>query len=81
MNFSLLEEFVPKAYVNQGKQSIQAQENLISHMLSTRRIPEDGWTEQTIDFFLKQLALMDSNNFLSNVGIGEREARIYCPMV
>ena len=24
---------------------------------------------------------MDSNNFLDNVGIGEREARVACPLV
>lgn len=81
MNFELLEQFVPKTYVNQGKQSIKTQENLIGHLLSTRRLPDDGWKEQTIEFLLQHLALMDSNNFQSNVGVGEREARIYCPMV
>lgn len=24
---------------------------------------------------------MDSNNFLDNVGVGEREARVACPLV
>lgn len=25
--------------------------------------------------------MMDSNNFLDNVGVGEREARVACPIV
>lgn len=27
------------------------------------------------------VAMMDSNNFLRQVGVGEREARVVCPMV
>lgn len=29
----------------------------------------------------QDVALMDSNNFLGNVGVGEREARVACPLV
>jgi O-phospho-L-seryl-tRNASec:L-selenocysteinyl-tRNA synthase len=30
---------------------------------------------------MDRVALMDSNNFAGNTGIGEREARIFSPMV
>ena len=30
---------------------------------------------------LQDVALMDSNNFMGNVGVGEREARVACPLV
>ena len=80
-SWKLAEQFIPSAYVAQGKQSIESHENLISQLFTTRRLPDIGWSLTTIEFFLHQLALMDSNNFPSNVGLGEREARIYCPMV
>jgi len=30
---------------------------------------------------LQDLAAMDSNNFLGSAGVGEREARVACPLV
>ena len=39
-----------------------------------RKWPEQGWDESTIELFLHELSVMDSNNFLGNVGVGEREA-------
>ena len=30
---------------------------------------------------LQEVALMDSNNFVDNVGVGEREARVACDLV
>ena len=30
---------------------------------------------------VQDVALMDSNNFADNVGVGEREARVACPLV
>lgn len=45
------------------------------------KCPEDGWTESTIELFLNELAVMDSNNFLSNCGVGEREGRVASSLV
>ncbi len=50
-------------------------------MLSERRLPESGWSEITIEYVLQQIALMDSNNFPSNVGLGEREGRVISSIV
>jgi len=44
-------------------------------------LPEEGWTDQAIEMLLSELALMDSNNFPGNCGVGEREARIVSTLV
>jgi O-phospho-L-seryl-tRNASec:L-selenocysteinyl-tRNA synthase len=41
----------------------------------------EGWSELEIEETLMELAAMDSNNFPSNSGVGEREARIYSGIV
>ena len=45
------------------------------------KCPEEGWTESTIELFLNELAVMDSNNFLGNCGVGEREGRVASSLV
>lgn len=45
------------------------------------KCPEDGWDESTIELFLHELAIMDSNNFLGNCGVGEREGRVASGLV
>ena len=35
-----------------------------SHRRVQRKLPDVGWPEGTIELFLQQLALMDSNNFI-----------------
>ncbi|XP_070587041.1 O-phosphoseryl-tRNA(Sec) selenium transferase-like isoform X2 [Erythrolamprus reginae] len=45
------------------------------------KCPEDGWDESTIELFLHELAIMDSNNFLGNCGVGEREGRVASQIV
>ena len=37
--------------------------------------------ELTIRTLLNKMAVMDSNNFQSNTGVGEREGRIYSQLV
>jgi O-phospho-L-seryl-tRNASec:L-selenocysteinyl-tRNA synthase len=44
-------------------------------------MPEEGWDDLTIQLLLHELACMDTNNFVGNVGAGEREARIYSRLV
>ncbi|GBG69064.1 hypothetical protein CBR_g3762 [Chara braunii] len=50
-------------------------QNLIRSLLACRKLPTDGWEDNTIQMFLHDIASMDSNNFLGAVGVGEREAR------
>ena len=50
-------------------------------MCVARRLPDHGWDEASIEMLINDLAMMDSNNFPDNVGVGEREARVACPLV
>lgn len=71
---------------------------MIPFFCSKRRLPREGWDDDTIEMFLRDLSAMDSNNFLGlfsplylpssdhqkitgNVGVGEREARIFSNIV
>lgn len=40
-------------------------------LLEQRKLPESGWDDQSIELLLQELAVMDSNNFVGNVGVGE----------
>ena len=80
-NFELACEYIPKTYVTQGHDAIRRRENLVTSLLSHRKIPEEGWDDQTIEYLISQLSLMDSNNFYGNAGVGEREGRILSGMV
>lgn len=90
-NFDLAENLIPKTYVLQGRDAIRRRENQVNSLLSHRKIPEKGWDDQSIEYdldgsftnrlFLNDLSLMDSNNFLDNSGVGEREGRIESNLV
>lgn len=79
--YKLCEKLVPKNYIQQGHNAKLIHQSKIKHLLEQRRIPEEGWDDQTIELFLGELAIMDSNNFPDNCGVGEREARIYSSLV
>ena len=80
-NVQLANEIVNCSYIQCGIQAIQTRQNLLSHLLAHRRAPDNGWDDATIQYMLHELAAMDSNNFIANVGVGEREARIKCSLV
>ncbi|XP_078534507.1 O-phosphoseryl-tRNA(Sec) selenium transferase isoform X2 [Lissotriton helveticus] len=80
-SFSAGERLVSAAYVRQGAQARRAHEQLIRVLLEQGKCPEDGWDESTIELFLHELAVLDSNNFLSNCGVGEREGRVSSSIV
>ncbi|XP_053716416.1 O-phosphoseryl-tRNA(Sec) selenium transferase isoform X3 [Synchiropus splendidus] len=79
--FSLCEKIVSPSYIRQGCQARRGHEQLIRQFLEQRKCPEDGWEESTIELFLSELAMMDSNNFLGNCGVGEREGRVTSSLV
>ncbi|OZJ02775.1 hypothetical protein BZG36_03480 [Bifiguratus adelaidae] len=63
-------------YASQGRQSLEQRHAKFQTLLSQRRVPRTPWSEADIEWVLGHIAKMDSNNFQSNVGLGEREARI-----
>uniref|UniRef100_A0A1E1X6Z7 O-phosphoseryl-tRNA(Sec) selenium transferase n=1 Tax=Amblyomma aureolatum TaxID=187763 RepID=A0A1E1X6Z7_9ACAR len=80
-NIVLAKKYIKPSYVVQAGQAIGAHESKVSQLLEQGRIPEVGWDDATIELLLHHLSLMDSNNFLGNSGVGEREARIASTLV
>jgi O-phospho-L-seryl-tRNASec:L-selenocysteinyl-tRNA synthase len=80
-NIALASTLVSRTYIEQGAQALTRRRRRITSLLSERRLPEQGWDEASIELLLHEVALMDSNNFVDNVGVGEREARVACPLV
>lgn len=72
---------VPRAYLEQGASELSRRENAIRSLLASRALPDAGWPDSTTEYFLAQLALLDSNNFSAAVGAGEREGRIFSALV
>jgi O-phospho-L-seryl-tRNASec:L-selenocysteinyl-tRNA synthase len=80
-NFALAAEIIPETYIKIASQARKQRENIIKNLLSHRALPEDGIDDETIEVLLSELAMMDSNNFVENVGVGEREGRVYSSLV
>ncbi|EPQ14826.1 O-phosphoseryl-tRNA(Sec) selenium transferase [Myotis brandtii] len=80
-SFAAGERLVSPAYVRQGCEARRTHEHLIRLLLEQGKCPEDGWDESTLELFLHELAIMDSNNFLGNCGVGEREGRVASALV
>jgi O-phospho-L-seryl-tRNASec:L-selenocysteinyl-tRNA synthase len=80
-SFGPAKGLIPETYLQQGLQALKARQNLVKTLLSNRKLPEEGWDDQSIEKLLQELALMDSNNFLRNSGVGEREGRVLSKLV
>ncbi|KAI1303215.1 O-phosphoseryl-tRNA(Sec) selenium transferase [Halotydeus destructor] len=72
---------IKKTYIDQANQAIRSRESVIHELIEKGKCPETGWDDALIEMFIQKLSLMDSNNFVHNVGLGEREARIACDIV
>jgi O-phospho-L-seryl-tRNASec:L-selenocysteinyl-tRNA synthase len=49
--------------------------------MNHRALPKEPLDELTIKQFMDRIALMDSNNFTGNCGVGEREGRVFSRIV
>ncbi|CAM9754110.1 unnamed protein product [Ectocarpus sp. 12 AP-2014] len=84
MNGTSLEQarnLVKTSYINQGEQALNGRRKQVTALLSNRRLPTRGWDDAQIEYLLTEISLMDSNNFSENVGVGEREGRVYSGLV
>eukprot|EP01031_Cornospumella_fuschlensis_P022274 gene22274-27237_t len=77
----LLSKYVPVTYINQGLDSTASHERYFEILLQHGKLPSHPWPEATIEFVINKISLMDSNNFPSNIGVGEREGRIFSSLV
>eukprot|EP01080_Neovahlkampfia_damariscottae_P008521 gene8521-345_t len=79
--FKLAENLISTNYVKQSQQAVQKTQKKIQTLLSQRKLPLEGWSDSLIELFISQLSQMDSNNYPTNVGVGEREGRVYSSLV
>ncbi|TGZ66576.1 hypothetical protein CRM22_005251 [Opisthorchis felineus] len=68
--------YLTPAYVLRARERYSRVKNRFSKVLQEGRLPEQGFSESEIETFFLQLGSMDSNNWESGVGVGEREGRI-----
>ncbi|NP_001004947.2 O-phosphoseryl-tRNA(Sec) selenium transferase [Xenopus tropicalis] len=80
-SFKASERLVTPAYIRQGREARRMHEQLVRQLVEQGKCPKEPWDESTIEIFLNELAVMDSNNFLGNCGVGEREGRVASGMV
>lgn len=76
-----LVHLLPRTYALQGLQNVRNRDNALQTLLQQQRLPKDPTDDQTIEYFLQQFALMDSNNFQDQAGVGEREGRVFSSLV
>ncbi|KAE8886773.1 O-phosphoseryl-tRNA(Sec) selenium transferase [Phytophthora fragariae] len=78
---ALAQQLVPFTYVQQGLDAVRSREKLVTSLLAQRRLPDEGWDDASVELLLHTLSAMDSNNFRGSAGAGEREARVFSPLV
>ena len=77
----LASKVIASNYVGHASQAFTRVESQIQSLLAQRRIPDEGWSEPQVEYFMQSLAQMDTNNYTGNVGVGEREGRVWSPLV
>lgn len=79
--FAKASEIIGVGYAKLSEQSVNSSENQIMDLLNHRAVPQEPLNELTIYSLMNRIALMDSNNYQGNTGVGEREARIFSNIV
>ncbi|GET86351.1 hypothetical protein, conserved [Leishmania tarentolae] len=80
-SLKLAEDFVPARYIDAGGESLRSTARILRCILAQRRCPDEALTDAAIELILRQLSLMDTNNFAHHVGGGEREGRVVSALV
>ncbi|CAJ1397654.1 unnamed protein product [Effrenium voratum] len=80
-HFELLKGLVNPNYVEQAAQARNSRSKHFTALFTQRRLPDVGWKEEDIQSLLEEMASFDTNNFEGNVGVGEREGRVYSDLV
>jgi len=61
--------------------SLSSYSSLLSSLLSQRSLPPRGFSPLQIQHLLSELTLLDTNNCPSNLGVGEREGRVFSSLL
>lgn len=80
-HFEMMKDLINPNYALQAEQARNSRGKLISNLLSQRCLPDEGWDDASIKMFLEEMSTFDTNNFMGNVGVGEREGRVISAMV
>ena len=80
-HFELLKSFVTPTYLTQGIGSRNYVSRMITELLSQRKVPDEGWSPEIIEMFIREVSLWDSNNFPGKASVGEREGRCISSLV
>lgn len=70
-----------KAAVQLATDELERREEIIRDLFQNPRLPEIGLDELTIEYILNVIAKMDSNNLSGNLGMGEREGRVFSSII
>ena len=79
--FRAASEIVGVNYAHVAEDNCNSSENKILNLMNQRSVPKEPFDVLTIERLLNKVALMDSNNFEGNAGVGEREGRIFSDLV
>lgn len=71
------EHLVPRSYIDLARQARRSHEQQIRSIVEHRKLPDQPLNENIIEQWLNEIAQMDSNNFDGNVGVGEREGKMF----
>jgi O-phospho-L-seryl-tRNASec:L-selenocysteinyl-tRNA synthase len=78
---TLCKSLVAPNYIDAGAEALRSMQRTLRSVLSQRRCPEEPLSDVAVEHIIVQLSLMDSNNFPSHVGAGEREGRVFSGLV
>merc|ERR1719193_315827 len=79
--YQLCGKLVDERYVRQGEEGRRKRNSAINNLLRHKKLPKEAWDEDQIQLLLRELALMDTNNFADKCGAGEREGRVFSRLV
>jgi O-phospho-L-seryl-tRNASec:L-selenocysteinyl-tRNA synthase len=78
---SLLKQTIPDPILRRGLLVLRAKLEPIRILFEERRVPEQGWDDDVIDFLLTLFSFMDTDKDPESARIGEREARVASALV
>ncbi len=75
------EDLIPANIEKKGQVVLKSLLQPIKILWEQRKIPEEGWNDETIELCLNIFAWMDTDKDPNAVRIGEREARVASPLI
>ncbi|MFX1296718.1 MAG: O-phosphoseryl-tRNA(Sec) selenium transferase [Promethearchaeota archaeon] len=74
-------DLIPSNMMKKGQIILNSIIHPIKILWEQRKIPEEGWSDETIELCLKLFTWMDTDKDPKAIRIGEREARVASPLI